>query len=220
MEDVKRIVVVFSGGLDSTTLLYHLKASGHEVKALSVDYGQRHSRELQAAAQICEFAEVEHRIVDLSGLAVIFGDNALTQHSTEIPAGEYEPSTMAITTVPNRNMILLAIATGWAIACEFDAVAFGAHSGEYTPYPDCRPEFAAAMNSATQVCDDRSIEVLSPFVAWHKSDIVRRGHELGVPFELTWSCYAGGASPCGQCSTCRDRMNAFEQVGLTDPAPA
>ncbi len=217
MQNVKRIVVIFSGGLDSTTLLYHLTSAGHKVKALSVDYGQRHSRELQAAARICEVAAVEHRIVHLSGLASIFGDNALTEHATQIPAGEYGPSTMAVTTVPNRNMILLAIATAWAIACEFDAVAFGAHSGEYTPYPDCRPEFAAAMNCATQLCDDRAIEVLSPFVSWDKSDIVRHGQELGVPFELTWSCYAGGESPCGQCATCRDRMNAFEQAGLADP---
>ena len=218
MTDVRRrTVVVVSGGLDSTTLLYHLRDAGHELKALSVNYGQRHSRELESAKCICDLIEVEHRIVDLSGLATIFGSNALTEHSVDVPHGEYNSSTMVVTTVPNRNMIFLSVATGWAIACNFDAVAFGAHSGEYTPYPDCQPQFAAAMNCAAHVCAEKPIEVLAPFVRWDKGDIVTRGHELGVPFDLTWSCYNGGSSHCGMCSTCTDRLGAFAHAGLEDP---
>ncbi len=212
----RKTIVVLSGGLDSTTLLYHLLDAGHTLKALSVNYGQRHSRELRAASEICAITGVEQRVVDLSGLAAIFGHNALTDKALDVPHGDYSPKTMAVTTVPNRNMILLSIATGWAIASDFTAVAFGAHSGPYTPYPDCQPQFAAAMNAATHVCDERSIEVLAPFIHWTKADIVKRGHELGVPFELTWSCYEGGDVSCGKCSTCVDRARAFQESGLCD----
>lgn len=205
----RRTVVVFSGGLDSTTLLYHLLDVGHEVRAISFDYGQRHRKELDAANTIANRLGIRHRVVDVSGLAEVFGANALTDSSVEIPYGEYSPETMQVTVVPNRNMIMLAIATGWAISQGFDSVAFGAHSGAYTPYPDCQPAFAAAINAATHVCDDRPIEVLAPFVRWSKGDIVRRGKELNVPFDLTWSCYEGGSEPCGKCSTCLDRLTAF-----------
>jgi 7-cyano-7-deazaguanine synthase len=216
MDAPSKTIVVLSGGLDSTTLLYHLRAAGHELKALSVDYGQRHSRELQAASRICKLTGTDHQVVDLSGLAPIFGGNALTDRSVDVPRGEYSQTTMTVTTVPNRNMILLSIAAGWAIAAKFNAVAFGAHSGDYTPYPDCQPAFAKAMNAATHVCDFEPIEILAPFVRWNKADIVRRGHELRVPFELTWSCYEGGEVPCGRCSTCLDRISAFAQCGLVD----
>lgn len=205
----RKTVVVFSGGLDSTTLLYHLIALEHEVKVISFDYRQRHRKELEAARAIANLLSIEHRIVDVSGLAAIFGANALTDHGTSVPHGEYSPETMQVTIVPNRNMILLSIATGWSIASGYDSVAFGAHSGEYTPYPDCQPAFVAAINAVTQVCNSTPIEVLAPFAQWSKGDIVKRGKELGVPFELTWSCYEGGEEPCGKCSTCLDRLTAF-----------
>lgn len=218
MRRTRKTVVVFSGGLDSTTLIYHLRAEGHLIRALSVDYGQRHSRELEAARQIAESLGIEHRVVDLSGLAALFGNNALTDHAVAVPHGEYSQETIPITTVPNRNMILLSLAAGWAVAAQCDSVAFGAHAGEYTPYADCQPKFAAAMNAATHVCDDTPLEVLSPFVHWSKGDIVRRGNELGVPFHLTWSCYEGNEVPCGKCSTCLDRSEAFSSNDLRDPA--
>jgi len=208
----RKTVVVFSGGLDSTTLLYHLIALGHDVKAISFDYGQRHRKELDAARKIAKHLSIEHRIVDVSGLASIFGSNALTNQDTNVPHGEYSPETMQVTIVPNRNMIMISIATGWAITSCYDSVAFGAHSGEYTPYPDCQPAFAAAVNAATHACDSNPIEVLAPFVRWSKGDIVIRGKDLGVPFEMTWSCYEGGAEPCGKCSTCLDRIMAFNQM--------
>jgi 7-cyano-7-deazaguanine synthase len=206
----RKTIVVFSGGLDSTTLLYHLISLGHEVKAISFDYGQRHRKELDAARDIAQLLKIEHRIVDVCGVKVVFGSNALTDHSVDVPEGEYSLDTMQVTIVPNRNMIMLSIAIGWAIAEEFDSVAFGAHSGEYTPYPDCQPAFAASMNAVAHVCDYARIEVLAPFVNWSKADIVRRGAEIGVPFERTWSCYEGGSDPCGKCSTCLDRLAAFQ----------
>jgi 7-cyano-7-deazaguanine synthase len=208
----RKTVVVFSGGLDSTTLLYHLIALGHEVKAISFDYGQRHRKELEAARDIASLLSIEHRIVNVSGLAEILGTNALTNNSIPVPHGAYSSETMRVTVVPNRNMIMSAIATGWAISLNFDSVAFGAHSGEYTPYPDCQPAFAAALNLATQACDRTRIEVLAPFISWSKLDVVRRGRILNVDFDLTWSCYEGGSEHCGKCSTCIDRI-----LALTEP---
>lgn len=213
----KRTVVVFSGGLDSTTLLYHLKDAQHELTALTVDYGQRHRRELDCAQEICRRVGITLTSLDLTGLSPIFGNNSLSDTSVAVPEGNYEPDSMQQTTVPNRNMILLSIAAGWAISNDCQAVAFGAHSGEYTPYPDCRREFAEAMDNAAQLCDWQPLRILAPFVDWSKSDIVRRGAELNVPFGSTWSCYVGGQSHCGRCGTCLDRRQAFAQSGINDP---
>ncbi len=214
-----KTIVILSGGLDSTTLLYHLKAEGHEVHALTFDYGQRHKRELAAAAEVCQITATSQEIVDLSALAPLFGANALTDHSVDLPEGEYSEETISVSTVPNRNMIMLSVALGRAISLGFDAVAFGAHGGvNDVMYPDCSPEFATAMNGVAKVCDDHDLTVLAPFVQWEKSDIVKRGGELQVPFELTWSCYDGDETPCGNCGTCVDRRNGFATAGLLDPA--
>jgi 7-cyano-7-deazaguanine synthase len=212
-----KTVVIFSGGLDSATVLYELKRQGHEVKALSVHYGQRHQKELDAARAICRHAGVEQRVVDLSSLAPLFGANRLTHPAGAVPEGPYRTETLALTTVPNRNMILLAVALGWAITLRYDAVAFGAHGGPHTNYADCRPAFAEAMDRVARLCDDHSVRVLAPFVDHDKAHIVAVGHRAGVPFELTWSCYQGGAKHCGRCGTCLDRREAFRKNGLTDP---
>jgi 7-cyano-7-deazaguanine synthase len=210
-------VVIFSGGLDSTTLLYHLRAEGREVRALSIDYGQRHRlREMQASAAICRVLGVERRVVDLTSVVQLLGKNSLTHHAVAIPDGPYSATTVPLTTVPNRNMILLSLGIAWAISVGSDAVAFGAHAGPRTNYPDCSPEFAAAMDAAANRCDSRPVSVLAPFVTWSKADIVRRGQGLDVPFELTWSCYKGGDRHCGECGTCHDRKEAFGLAGVRD----
>jgi len=134
----RKTVVVFSGGLDSTTLLYHLIALGYEVKAISFDYGQRHRKELDAARASTSQVSIEHRIINISGLAEILGGNALTNNKLAVPHGTYSVETMQITVVPNRHMIMLSIATAWAIALEFDSVAFGAHSGQYRDIVESR----------------------------------------------------------------------------------
>jgi 7-cyano-7-deazaguanine synthase len=211
-------VVVFSGGLDSTTLLYHLRDAGHFVKGLSVNYGQRHlAKELAAARTITAALGVEHETVDLRSLVAFLGRNSLTDHRVAVPEGEYSAETMAATVVPNRNMVLLSVALAWAVSTNFEAVAFGAHGGEYTPYPDCQPPFAAAMDLAAQRCHTTPVRVLTPFVEWDKAAIVRRGAALGVPFGLTWSCYNGRDLHCGSCGTCVDRRRAFERAGVPDP---
>ena len=193
-----KTVVVYSGGMDSTTLLYHLRDAGHELKAISVNYGQRHVRELEAAKTICAAVDVEHVVADLSAINPLLGDNSLSGRSVDVPEGHYEEESMKLTVVPNRNMIMLSIAIGWAISQKFDAVAYGAHSGDHAIYPDCRPEFANAMDRAAQLCDWRKIKLLRPLVNLDKGDIAQRGAELGVPFELTWTCYKGGEKHGGK----------------------
>ncbi len=212
-----RVILVYSGGLDSTVLLYHLRDAGHVVRALSVNYGQRHHRELAAAADIAQSLAVEHRIVDVTGLGALLPGRALTSTAANVPREEYARENLEATTVPNRNMLLLAIAIAWAAHLHDDAVAFAAHAGTTLTYPDCRPEFAAAMDQAARVADWQPIAVLAPFVTWRKADVVRRGRELGVPMERTWSCYVGGEQHCGTCGTCRDRRAAFAEAGVVDP---
>jgi 7-cyano-7-deazaguanine synthase len=215
---MSQVIVLFSGGLDSTTLVYHLRAEGHVVRALSADYGQRHrEREASAAQRITQNLGIEHRTVDLRSLVGFFSANSLTDPSISVPAGEYSPLTMAQTLVPNRNMILLSIALAWAASAGCDAVAFGAHGGVYTPYPDCQPAFATAMHNAAQACHAPKLSVLAPFIDWSKADIVRRAIELGVPLADTWSCYQGEAVHCGECGTCLDRQQAFAESQIPDP---
>ena len=211
-------VAVLSGGLDSATLLYHLRAEGQTLRTLSFDYGQRHAaKELACAERLAADLGLQWRRIDLTSLAAAFGRNALTDDSLAVPSGAYSPETMAQTLVPNRNMVLLSVALSWAIATGSRAVAFGAHAGESTPYPDCRPGFAAAMDAAARVCHDPPVRVLAPFITWSKAQIVTRGAELGVPFVRTWSCYRGGAIHCGECGTCLDRKGGFRGAGVPDP---
>jgi 7-cyano-7-deazaguanine synthase len=123
---------------------------------------------------------------------------------------------MKQTVVPNRNMIMLAVAIGHAVSLKFDSVAFGAHAGDHAIYPDCRPVFASAMDVVAQLCDWQAIRLLRPFIGYSKADIVRIGHELGVPMQLTWSCYKGGDLHCGKCGTCVERREAFQLAGVSD----
>lgn len=211
-----RTVLVYSGGLDSTVLLYEFRQQGHEVRCLSIDYGQRHRRELRAAESICRDLGVEHRIADLSSIRPLLAGSALTGDA-EVPAGHYKDESMKQTVVPNRNMIMLSVAIGWAVSSKCDAVAYAAHAGDHSIYPDCRPEFAEVMRRAAGLCDWHPVELLTPFVDRTKGDIVRIGADLGVPFERTWSCYEGGQLHCGQCGTCVERREAFELASVDDP---
>lgn len=211
-------VLIYSGGLDSTVLLHHLLAQGVEVLALSIDYGQRHRhRELACARHQCEAARVEHKVIDLGSIRSLMGSNSLTDDSIAVPHGHYAEDNMKSTVVPNRNMILIAMAGGWAAASKADNVAYAAHGGDHTVYPDCRPEFAEAMDHALSLADWHPIGLHRPFVKMDKAGIVQRGAELGVDFTHTWSCYEGGQQHCGRCGTCVERRQAFYQAGIADP---
>jgi 7-cyano-7-deazaguanine synthase len=212
-----KAVVLFSGGLDSTVLVYDLLNEGADLKLLSIDYGQRHEKELKSSSEIAEFLGLEHEILRLPMLNNLLGGSALTDPSISLPEGHYAEDSMKATVVPNRNMILLSLAAGHAISLQFDTVAYAAHAGDHTIYPDCRPEFATAMDQALKLCDWNTVSLYRPFVQLSKHDLVRKGKELGVPFEKTWSCYAGNDKHCGKCGTCVERKEAFELVGLLDP---
>jgi 7-cyano-7-deazaguanine synthase len=210
-------ILVYSGGLDSTVLLYDLLDSGYKVGALSVDYGQRHSCELQAAALICKQRNVEHKIVHLPSLAQLFGSSSLTDRSVAVPEGHYSEETMKSTVVPNRNMLLLSLAGAWAMASKAQAIAYAAHGSDHAVYPDCRPEFVKALGMALSLADWHSVKLECPYSEMTKADIVQKGTALCVPFEQTWSCYNGMQQHCGKCGTCVARIEAFADGGIIDP---
>jgi 7-cyano-7-deazaguanine synthase len=211
------VVLIYSGGLDSTVLLYHLRNEGHEVRTLTVDYGQRHVREIESAGRIAERLGCEHRLADLRSITSLLGGSSLTSTEVQVPDGHYAEETMKATVVPNRNMIMLSVAAGWAIASKCDAVAFAAHSGDHAIYPDCRSEFADALAAAIRLADWHEVTLIRPFVALTKAEIVKKGAALGVQFADTWSCYKGGALHCGRCGTCIERREAFQLAGVDDP---
>jgi 7-cyano-7-deazaguanine synthase len=211
-----KIVHLLSGGLDSGVALAHWLSLEHEVRILSINYGQRHFRELLSARALCDHYKLDFRSVDLGALKSLMPRNSQTG-SAEVPEGHYTEDRMKLTVVPNRNMMMLATAMSHAIDLQFDAVSFAAHGGDHTIYPDCRPEFIQAMNHAAQVCDWHPLQVLAPFQNLTKTQIVERGAALDFPFSLTWSCYKGLEKHCGKCGTCVERKEAFELAKLNDP---
>jgi 7-cyano-7-deazaguanine synthase len=214
-------VVMASGGLDSITLVYHLRALGCQVRLLSFDYGQRHRRELDAAAKVAGILGLRHQVVDLRQVGALLGGSALTDSDVAVPDGHYTDESMRVTVVPNRNALMLDVAVAVAVADGCDAVAFGAHGGDHAVYPDCRPEFVEAFAVSARLANEGFLPewfaVLAPFLGWAKADIVRLGAGYGVPFGLTWSCYRGGRQQCGTCGTCTERREAFGLAEIADP---
>jgi 7-cyano-7-deazaguanine synthase len=211
-------VILLSGGLDSSVLAYLLSSKAIRIKALTIDYGQRHAKEQAAARQIAALLGIDHRVVALPEVTQLFGDKcSLLTEELQIPSGHYEHESMKSTVVPNRNMILLSLATAWSIASSCEGVAYAAHAGDHAIYPDCRPTYAAAMAQAISLCDFTAQELVRPFIGSTKADIVRIGSSLKVPFEVTWSCYNGRERHCGTCGTCTERIEAFQGAGIADP---
>jgi 7-cyano-7-deazaguanine synthase len=215
------VVALASGGLDSTTLAYHLKDMGVKVRLLSFDYGQRHARELECARLMADELRVPHDVADLRSVGGMLRGSALTDSGVPVPDGHYAAQSMRATVVPNRNAVMLDIAVAVAIANGCAAVAFGAHGGDHAIYPDCRPAFVAAFTASAALANEGFLpdgfQVAAPFLGCDKAEVVRLGSQLGVPFALTWSCYKGGAVHCGTCGTCTERREAFQLAGVADP---
>jgi len=209
-------VVVLSGGLDSTTILYGEKRIAEEVFAISFNYGQRHKKELDMAKATCEKLGVSHKIIDLSCIKELVSNSCLTS-DIEVPEGNYADENMKSTVVPNRNMIMASIAIAYAINIGADEVVLGVHSGDHAIYPDCRPEFIEALQKVAEVCDYKKIIVRAPFLYNDKGQIIEKGLEWVVDYSLTWTCYKGLDKPCGKCGSCRERAEAFENNGVIDP---
>lgn len=210
-----KTILIYSGGLDSTTLLYRLLTDGHDVKCLSIDYGQKHKKEISSAKYFCEKLGVTHEIANLSDVAKLISSSALTSNMN-VPEGHYEEENMKATVVPNRNMIMLSIAIAWAINDKFDYVAYAAHNGDHAIYPDCREEFVDKVSQAAELADWHPVKIIRPFVKLSKADIARQAGELNIDVSKTWSCYKGGELHCGKCGTCVERIEAFQLANVKD----
>lgn len=222
-----RALVLSSGGVDSTTCLGMAveKFGADNVVSLSVSYGQKHTKELEAAVKVAEFYGVEHISIDL-GLIFKFSNCSLLVHSDEeIPHESYAKQlektdgNPVSTYVPFRNGLFLSTAASIALSKDCDVIYYGAHADDAAgnAYPDCSEVFNNAMNQAIYEGSGKKLHIEAPLVTWNKAAVVKKGLELKVPYELTWSCYEGGEKPCMQCGTCIDRMKAFELNGVKDP---
>lgn len=228
---MKNALVLTSGGVDSTTALALAieKYGKDHVIALSISYGQKHSKEIEAAKAVAQHYGVEQLFLDL-GLIFQYSNCSLLQQSTEeIPEESYAEQikktggeTPVSTYVPFRNGLFLSAAASIALSRDCEVIYYGAHADDAAgfAYPDCSPVFNNAMNTAIYEGSGHQLRIEAPFVNKTKSDIVAIGLKLGVPYELTWSCYEGGDKPCGKCGTCIDRAAAFAANGVADPALA
>lgn len=222
-----KALVLFSGGVDSTTCLGMAVAQyGKEnVTALSVSYGQKHTKEIEASRTIADYYGVEHLYLNLAEIFA-YSDCSLLSHSEkEIPQESYDRQLAATegkpvsTYVPFRNGLFLASAASIAISKGCEVIYYGAHADDAAgnAYPDCSNEFDRAMNEAIFIGSGRQCRVEAPFVGMTKARVVKTGLDLKVPYELTWSCYEGQEKPCGKCGTCIDRAEAFRLNGVEDP---
>lgn len=215
---MKKAVIIASGGVDSTTLLYDILHQGYEVFALSVNYNQKHAKELEFIARTCKKLKVPHKVVDLSVLGrELMYNNALTSKEVAVPEGHYKEENMKLTVVPNRNMILISLAVSYAITIGAKKVFYGAHAGDHAIYPDCRREFVDAAKRAVRLTDWEPVELEAPYLDLDKGDIVMKGKGLGVDYSLTWTCYNGRQKACGKCGACRERLEAFQKAKIADP---
>lgn len=211
-----KVVVIYSGGMDSFTVLHHALKQGHNVYALSFNYGQRHVRELDAAATVCQQLNVPHKIVDITAINSLLAGSSLTS-DIAIPEGEYEEDNMRSTVVPNRNMILLSLAIGYAVSIHAEAVYYGAHSGDHAIYPDCRPEFVEKMNAVSLIANYEPVRIEVPYLHCDKAEILAAGLAMNLDYSQTWTCYNGRTHACGKCSACTERLAAFAANYVTDP---
>src|SRR3990167_517916 len=197
-----KIIVLLSGGLDSVTALYHSCREHDVVAALSFDYGSKHNhQELPMAAFHCAKLRIPHVVIPLPFINEFFKSDLL-QSGGAIPDGHYEAKNMKQTVVPFRNGIMLSIAGGFAESHSAEGVVIAAHTGDHVIYKDCREEFFLPMAMALYQVSDTAIQLLRPFVNMNKGAIVKRGSELGIDYNTTWSCYKGGEIHCGTCGTC------------------
>ncbi|MET1219403.1 MAG: 7-cyano-7-deazaguanine synthase QueC [Glaciecola sp.] len=215
----KKAVLIYSGGMDSYTLLHHILDNGiapQELACLTFDYGQKHNKEITFAAAVCVELGITHKVIDITAINSLLGGSSLTD-DIDIPEGHYEESSMQSTVVPNRNMILLSLAVAYAVSLEADKVYYGAHSGDHAIYPDCRPEFVQKMDEVCRIANYQSVQIVTPFLHDSKIAILRKGLALGLDYSKSWTCYNGRDKACGKCGACVERLEAFAENQQTDP---
>jgi 7-cyano-7-deazaguanine synthase len=234
-------VAIVSGGMDSVTLAYLLvKQGGRHPHLLSFNYGQRHKKELNFALWAAEELSLNWSLVDLSGITSLISNSALTSQPKpwtspgtegdmfedgpppiEVPEGHYSADNMALTVVPNRNMMMMSIATAVAVNMGGEYIAAGMHAGDHAQYPDCREEFVDSFTETAFYANEgfinRHFSVYTPFIGESKNYIAQKAFDLDVPLHMTWSCYKGGLMHCGRCGTCVERLEAIASVKNADP---
>jgi len=211
-----RVVAIFSGGMDSFTMLHELLAQNNEVFPLSFNYGQRQRKELEYVAKTCAELNIPSHIIDISTISTLLTGSSLTD-DLAVPEGHYEEESMKSTVVPNRNMIMLSMAIGYAISIKAGAVYYGAHGGDHAIYPDCRPLFVEKMNDVAAIANYQAVAIVAPYLHKDKISILKTGIELGLDYAKTWTCYNGRDLACGRCGSCVERLEAFAHHKLTDP---
>ena len=212
---MKDSILILSGGMDSTTLLYDYQ--DRIALALSFDYGSNHNaRELPFARLHCQRLGIPHIVIPLDFMSQYFRSSLLSG-ADDIPEGSYSDENMRSTVVPFRNGIMLAIAAGMAESRDLQYIMMANHSGDHTIYPDCRPEFVEAFDGAARTGTYNGVRLLSPYTNLTKGQIAARGRELGIDYAETWSCYKGGERHCGKCGTCVERKEALADAGIPDP---
>ena len=211
---MKDSVIIVSGGMDSTTLLYDRR--DEIALAISFDYGSNHNaREIAYAEMHCKRLGIDHITIPLDFMHKYFR-SSLLEGADAIPEGHYADENMKSTVVPFRNGIMLAVAAGVAESRNLTKLLIANHGGDHTIYPDCRPEFISAMDSATNAGTYVGVRVVAPYTNITKGDIARIGKKLGIDYAETWSCYKGGEKHCGKCGTCVERKEALAYAGIED----
>jgi 7-cyano-7-deazaguanine synthase len=213
MNSAKNCVVVLSGGPDSATVAYWAKAQGYQIYPITFNYGQIAVKETEAAQIIAAKLGTTTKIINLSALKEIYSD-VTTLCNTDIPLTSEFSSPII---VPFRNAIFLSIAVAYASAVCAKEIFYGAHGSDEANYPDCRREFYEAFEKAAQLGTEQDITIKAPFNGYKKSELLKEATKLGVPLELTWSCYRDAENHCGKCESCVNRRKAFQEAGLTDP---
>ena len=212
---MKDSILILSGGMDSTTLLYDQQ--DRIAVAVTFGYGSKHNaREIPFARLHCERLGIDHLVIPLGFMSQYF-ESSLLEGGAEIPEGHYADDNMKSTVVPFRNGIMLSIAIGLAESRGLKYVMMANHGGDHTIYPDCRPEFVSAMSEAARTGTFPGITLLCPFTNLTKGQIATRGRELGINYAETWSCYKGQEKHCGKCGTCVERQEALAEAGIADP---
>ena len=211
---MKDSIIIVSGGMDSITMLYEYRE--RIAMGVSFDYGSNHNkREIPFARLHCERLGIQHVTIPLDFIHTYF-KSSLLEGADAIPLGNYDDENMKSTVVPFRNGIMLSIACGMAESMGLDYVMIANHHGDHAIYPDCRPAFIDAMSQAMTNGTYNYVHILAPYTRISKSDIARRGGELGLDYALTWSCYKGGEKHCGRCGTCMERKEALREAGIED----
>jgi 7-cyano-7-deazaguanine synthase len=213
MKQANKCVVVLSGGPDSSVVAYWARRQGYDLSCITFKYGQIAEKETECARKISENLSAQIKVIDLSSLKEIFmGVTSLCDRNIALTSAFSQPIV-----VPFRNAIFLSIAVSYAAGIGAKKIFYGAHGSDAKFYPDCRPEFYKSFEATAKLGTEISVQIQAPFCGVSKAELIKVGVDLGVPFELTWSCYLDGAKHCGKCESCVNRKNAFKQAGVADP---